>query len=167
MGPRENRFVIATLVTLLFILVAGCSVFHGNPFVGDWLDAAGSPVPDEDVEGEGFVLDSFVGSGHCDWDSATFLLISWPPGRVDDDWVTSDIDDGTVRLYVRDPDAIFASSLQGEFNADAELPTDAVATGLHRERWEIWTSPDDAAIYLVGPDHVEQWQRATTFIGCA
>lgn len=149
-------------------LIAGCS--GSNEFVGDWRDADGAVLPDESVEGEGFVIDSWRVTGHCDWGSATFLLLSWPPGRVDDDWVESDIEDGTVRLYVRDPEGLFADLLIGEFNTDAGTPDGATRTGIHLGDWEILfidRGPDDQTILLAGPDRVEQWQRATTFIGCA
>lgn len=164
--PVRNCLILGAM-----LLVVACS--PANPFDGEWLDAAGRPVPDESEEGEGFVLDTWVVTGHCEWGSATFLLISWPPGRVDADWVTSDIDDGTVRMYVRDPEGLFAGgglfpgSLVGEFDADADVPASAETSGLHRGDWEIWTSADDDALYLVGPERAERWQRARTYIGCA
>lgn len=149
-------------------LVVGCN--GSDEFVGDWQDADGNVLPDESFEGEGFVIDSWRVTGHCDWGSATFLLLSWPPGRVDDDWVTSDIEDGTVRLYVRDPDGLFGDLLTGEFNSDVGIPDGARTTGIHLGGWEIFLtdgSGDDQTILLAGPDRVEEWQRASTFIGCA
>jgi len=136
-----------------------------NGFVGQWLDADGRPVPDQSVEGEGLVVKTWVVTGHCEWASVTFMLIAWPPGRVAVE------NDEAVRQYVRDPEdlfekeGIFTTALAGEFDPDAELPAAAVATGLHREGWEIWTGDEDS-LYLVGPDRTERWQRARDQIWC-
>jgi len=155
--------------------VLACSVLAlaaCNPYVGKWLDADGQPVPDRSVQGEGLVVQTYVVTGHCDWGAATFLLIAWPPGRVEHGNVPSAISDGTARMYVRDPERIFApegvspAGLAGDFEANAELPASAVATGLHREGWEIWTGQDEDSLYLVGPDRTERWQRAGHFITC-
>lgn len=154
-------------VVAVAALVSGCG--GSDEFVGDWRDAEGNVLPDESVEGEGFVIDSWRVTGHCDWGSARFLLLSWPPGRVDDDWVTSDIDDGTARLYVRDPDGLFADMLIGEFNPDVGVPDGATKTGIHLGDWEILvtdTAANDQTILLAGRDRVEEWQRAPVFIGC-
>ena len=160
-------------MTRMFVTVAvsvillGCS--GSNEFVGEWRDANGNVLPDESTEGEGFVIDSWRVTGHCDWGSATFLLLSWPPGRLHDDWVTSDIEDGTVRLYVRDPEGLFQDLLLGEFAPDVGVPDGATTTGIHLGEWEILLvgGGADTTILLKGADRVEEWQRATTFIACA
>lgn len=169
-GLARTGLVLGTVLVL-----AACTL--ANPFVGEWLDADGRPVPDASVEGEGLVLKTWVVTGHCEWGAVTFMLIAWPPGQVDEELgLPTDVEDGSVRQYVRDPEkvfeeeGIFSGALAGDFDADAELPASAVATGLHHEahdgRWEIWTGDDQDALYVVGPDRTERWQRARDYIGC-
>ena len=68
---------------------------------------------------------------------------------------------------MRDPEGLFTDKLDGPLETDAELPGSAVASGLHREGWEIWTDPDDeSSVYLVGVERSERWPRARTSIGC-
>lgn len=166
-GSSIGATIVAIALTAVLAGCTGSPVPTSDPFDGVWLDAEGRPVPDDEPEGEGFVLDTWVGPGHCDWGSATFLLVAWPPGRVDADFVTSDIDDGSARLFVRDPERLFDGSLLGTLDLDAELPASATATGLHRGDWEIWVTDEDEVLYVVGPDRTERWQRSPTGIWCA
>jgi hypothetical protein len=90
--------------------------------------------------------------GTCNWETALFLEVGWPLGTVAD---TPD----TTRLFVRDPDGIFADAESVAFEAQAELPVDAINTGFHRGTWELWTSATiaDKAAFLVNGNTVEKW----------
>jgi hypothetical protein len=90
--------------------------------------------------------------GTCSWETALFLEVGWPLGTVA---ATSE----TTRLFVRDPEGIFADVESERFDAQAELPTDAKHTGFHRGTWELWTSASiaDRAVFLVNGSTVEKW----------
>ena len=125
-----------------------------------WLDVEGIPVPT-------WRLQDRAGSAHCEWQSATFLTIGQRPNTIDG-----------ARTYVRDPMGLFGPGFLGpgfptrevlasEFAAGIEHPTDAVDTGWHRDGLDIWTVPDDHAVYVTGgPDGTERWPRETEQILC-
>jgi hypothetical protein len=123
-----------------------------SALLGVWVDGTGNPVP-----GVWNALDKTVISardylGTCSWETALFLEVGWPLGTVA---ATSE----TTRLFVRDPEGIFADVESERFDAQAELPTDAKHTGFHRGIWELWTSASiaDRAVFLVNGSTVEKW----------
>lgn len=97
---------------------------------------------------DGSILTDHRGAAHCDWESATFI-------RIDD------------RQYVRDPQGVLGTfGFLSTYSADAELPGDAAPTGYRHGDREIWSIPDDTAIYVVSPDAAERWPGAAETIAC-
>jgi hypothetical protein len=133
----------------------------GDPFLlGPWCDANGQGrvvLDGDDVpRDQGSAISVFAGASHCGWEDLRFLAVGWPVGSVIDPW--------TAGRYVRDP----AGELtDGGFRADAELPDDAVSTGITNGRATIWTSDSIGrrAIFLAVDGRVERWPR--TWAGCA
>lgn len=114
------------------------------------------------VVGE-FELVTIAGPEHCDWQTATFMFIAWPPG-------TTSMNAAGARQYIRDPRGVFEKGRYRELlDLDAELPADARPTGHRLGSVEIHVSPSDQddAIYLVGPGGAERWPRAHEMILCA
>ena len=88
------------------------------------------------------------GSGHCGQESVLFLVL-------DDE------------QYVFDPGStIERQLLVSEPEKDADLPADAVDTGLRRSDAEMWLAADGDAAYVVAGDNVQKWPRATQRFGC-
>jgi hypothetical protein len=102
------------------------------------------------------------GPEHCGWGSATFLTIGWPLGVVPRDSTQA-------RLYVRDPDGLFADRTLAPFNASTLLPASAVDTGYRYGTDQLWMDEAsvDGLVYLVRGGVVEQWPRGRDDIGCA
>lgn len=98
---------------------------------------------------EGLILVGYRGASHCDFESATFLSY---PARGDQ--------------YVRDPQGIFDDEIASPYDGDASLPKDARKTGYRQGESVLWIARDGDALYLVRPDRVERWPRATRGIGC-
>jgi hypothetical protein len=154
------------------VALASCSLWPGphdqsqpppSPYAGTWQDRTGQPVPDGATGGR-LVMVSYDGAAHCDWESVTFLQLAWPPGRV----APSD-QAGNIRQYLRDPNGVLAElSAPGGFGRTA-LPADARDTGYRHGAYHLWVSRSDADrfVYVVGPDAVERWPRATQLIACA
>jgi hypothetical protein len=123
-----------------------------SALLGVWVDGAGNPVPGVWNSVDQTVISARDFLGTCDWDSVLFLEVGWPLGTVAS---TSE----TTRLFVRDPEGIFADTENDLFDAEAELPVDAVDTGFHRGDWELWTSQSvgDKGVFLVNGSIVEEW----------
>jgi hypothetical protein len=88
------------------------------------------------------------GSRHCGTESALFLVLG-------------------DKQYVFDP----GSTIEHRFlvskpEQDAELPADAVDTGLRRSAAHLWLAADGNAPYVVAGDTVQKWPRATQRLGC-
>ncbi len=108
------------------------------------------------------IIDLFRGPEHCDWQDAMMLHIAWP--------IESDKSGQDLRQYVRDPDNVLPNDRkQADYLEQTALPQRAEYTGYHTGTAEIWTDPAtaDELLYLVAPDHVEQWPRTDPPILCA
>lgn len=97
----------------------------------------------------GLILIAQRGPSHCDWESATFLGY---PARGDQ--------------FVRDPQGLFDQGLVGRYDGNATLPDDADRTGYRQGEDVLWEAANGDALYVVRPDRVERWPRATGPIGC-
>lgn len=109
-----------------------------------------------------FELVTIAGPGHCGWESATFLMIGWPPGTVAP---TS----SQARHYIRDPQGVILGSYRDLLERDVKLPGDAKPTGYRLGAIELYLSPsdEDRWIYVVGPSNVERWPRADPMVLCS
>lgn len=56
-----------------------------------------------------FELVTIAGPGHCNWESATFMFIAWPPSSASRDASQS-------RQYIRDPGASSGKASTGSFS---------------------------------------------------
>lgn len=109
-----------------------------------------------------FELVTIAGPGHCNWGSATFMFIGWPPGTV------SPYASG-ARQYVRDPRGLFLDGRYRDLlDLHAVLPADARPTGHRFAGVNVYVSPSDQdeAIYLVSRLGAERWPRAEPMILC-
>lgn len=112
------------------------------------LVASGCGAPTDVWTGDGHVVATYDGSKHCNWDSVHFMEID-------------------REQYVFDPGStIDRHLLAGEPENDAELPSDAVDTGMRRGNAALWLPADGQAAYVVSKDNVQKWPRAVTPIGC-
>jgi hypothetical protein len=135
---RRSIQIVAPTVALVTMLVA-CAASEQQ-----WLDEHGRVAALE-----------YQGAEHCGWQSARFLLVGPPDGS-------------NYRTYVRDPsDVLGGADLLAEFDPAVELPPNAQETRITRDHLALWTIPGDEAIYVVGPDGVEQWPRAPRGAACA
>lgn len=109
-----------------------------------------------------FELATIAGPGHCDWGTATFLFIGWPPGTVAPD-------SSQARQYIRDPHGVIQGVYRDLLERDVKLPTDARPTGYRLGAIELYlsSSDEDRWIYVVGPSNVERWPRADPMTLCA
>lgn len=148
--------VVAIVAVAVSIDIIGKPTPH--PFAGDWYETDGHRVPDGN-QGP-LVLDVFRGHEHCGWESATFMMMAWPPGTRIGPPVPVEGDE--VRQYVRDPEGAVASELAAYFDPGATLPSDARPAGIRREEWQIFisASQSDRFIYVVSDDAIERWPSA-------
>ncbi len=101
----------------------------------------------------------YEGETHCDMDSALILAMRWP---LDGGGTEND-----RRLFVRDPEGVFAEETVGSFDADAELPDDAIPTGYAKGTGvELWLADDLSTAYAVDSGTVEAWPALPGW-GCA
>lgn len=99
--------------------------------------------------GDGPVVATYDGSKHCNWDSVHFMEID-------------------REQYVFDPGStIDRHLLAGEPENDAELPSDAVDTGMRRGNASLWLAADGQAAYVVSKDNVQKWPHAFELILCS
>lgn len=111
-------------------------------------EAVDAPWRDANLVHSGIVRTS-VGPEHCGWESTVWLFI----------------DD--KKLYLRDPDGIFADVEIGAYLPDTALPSDAVDTGLSSSGRRLFTVPSGDAVYIQTSTGVERWPRSTDpFMGC-
>jgi hypothetical protein len=105
---------------------------------------------------------TIAGPGHCDWESATFLFIGWPPGTVAPDG-------SKAHQYIRDPLGVIRGAYRELLERDVKLPADARPTGYRLGAIELYISPSDQDrwIYVVGPSSIERWPRADPMTLCA
>lgn len=90
---------------------------------------------------------------HCGLVGARALSLGDPPG-------SRMRDGGDALTYIRDPMNLLGDAATARaFDADADLPENAVDTGFrHRTGQQLWLADDDlSAIYLVAPHSVERW----------
>lgn len=100
------------------------------------------------------VITDLHGPAFCGWEDARVLILGDPLGTP----ITST--DADVQ-YVRDPANVYDSGLDAMFDAQAELPANAVHTGYSTDIEQLWIVPgDDAFIYLVLSDRTERWPKA-------
>jgi hypothetical protein len=157
--------VARVVVALIAIALTTACSSPGDEIVGPWADASGSIVPaDRD---HGFVIESYRGPEHCNWDSVIFLEAAWPPGSMIDDVVYDD-PGSTPRIFLRDEIGRFAEYDRGTFRANAVLPPDAQASGLRRGAWSLWTAGSAPSyVFLVSEENVERWPEGVDLPGCA
>lgn len=92
-------------------------------------------------------------------DSALILAMRWP--------LVGSSTGNDRRLFVRDPEGVFAEDTVESFDPDAELPDDAIATGYERNTGvELWLANDFSTAYAVDGDTVEAWPALPGW-GCA
>ncbi|TWH73399.1 hypothetical protein JD78_01922 [Modestobacter roseus] len=141
---------MAGALVALAALGTGACGGANSPFVASWT-RDGVPVDRDE-------LDLYRGEGHCDWESALFLHVSWPPGS------------GARRQFVRDPDGVVSPALAAAFDGDVSPPDDTVDTGFGTEdgvRLELPPGDDPSEVYLVAPaGAVEAWPLAEPPVGC-
>lgn len=91
-----------------------------------------------------------AGESHCESDSVLFLGLRWP--------LDGGSTGGAGLVFVRDPDGVFAEDTAAPFDADAELPDDAIRTGYENHHGvEMWLADDLSTAYAVDGDTVEAW----------
>jgi len=146
------------VLLLAAVALAGCGQgAEDREPVGPW------SLDGEAVSGD--QIESSAGPGHCQWQAAHFVGLSWPPGRTYDD-------PRRTRIFVKDPEGVLAyvaPYLRDGYDADAELPRDAVDSGYRNDGFALWHSPaaGDSRIYEVGADGTpESWPKATTTVAC-
>jgi hypothetical protein len=139
--------MVSRSARLVWLIVAVTLVACGPGRQGPWTTVGGDRVDD------GLLLSMPGPSGHCDWESAEFLFI----GR---DGAVPGIPVERNDQYIRDPERLFRSHLAAAFDADAELPADAAATGYARAGIELWLAPSDpTSVYIRSNDRFERWPR--------
>lgn len=107
-----------------------------------WQDADGNGVPTSSVT-------SYRGPEHCEWESVTYLAL-----------------DG--EQYISDPEQVFdGRDFVAPFDADAELPPDAIDTGYRRDGRHLWLSSDRTIAYVVTDSSTEAWPSSTDDFFCA
>lgn len=147
--------MLRTLLGLALLpgVVGACGGGNGD-WEKAWNDARGEQVPE-------FVVSTYRGAEHCEWESAVFLQLGWPLGTAEKI--------GPGRQYVRDPEGLFPENVIVPLDLDARLPPDARYTGYHRGEVKLWVSDSEAAdaVYLVRGEQVERWPRTTQTIACA
>lgn len=118
------------------------------------LETAGCGASAQVWTGPSEMVTAYPGSQHCNLDSVLFIELNG-------------------RQYVFDPGSIVERQLlTGEPQKNAQLPTDAVDTGLRRGKGSLWLAADGNAAYVVlgeaeppGPS-AQLWPRAIEPIRC-
>ena len=121
---------------------ATCDPAEYDPTVDDrlpmdvWLDADGNRVPTS-------IITSFPGAEHCEWESVTYLIYE-------------------DQQFISDPRGVMDVPYVVPYDADTELPADAVETGYRHDDRDLWVSADGQVAYLAGSDRVEAWPKPDT-----
>lgn len=143
---------------LTLLVLAGCGAYGqgGHQPSGPW--SLGGEVVDSDR------VQSHAGAEHCNWQNVHFLVVSEPLGKAVGRA-------GRERTYVRDPKGVLSSApyLRRGYDGSADLPADAVDTGLRNDGVALWHSPSvgDKHVFVVGEKgKVEAWPLATTSVAC-
>jgi hypothetical protein len=106
-------------------------------------------------------IQSFAGSPHCEWQTATFLSLGWPLG-------SPSVSSHDSRLFIRDPNGVVSRTYERLWLKLVTLPKDAYATGYRFDAIELYLSNSDPnGAYLVAPAGTERWPFASGFRGCA
>jgi hypothetical protein len=108
------------------------------------------------------VMAERTGPDHCDFQLALVIITGTPFGARYTNAMNA-------REYVRDPENVFGDVITSmSFDPDADLPSDAVDTGLREGNRELWVVPgDESAVYLVLGDTTERWPLDPEPAGCA
>jgi hypothetical protein len=106
------------------------------------------------------VLMTRQGEGACGGSRVADILMGTPLGRPHDE--------SAARIYIKDPTNVFGDDVTSEaYEADAELPDDAVDSGYRQDGTELWISrDDDRSIYLVAESSIEKWPQDGSPPGC-
>ena len=129
----NRRSVVGPLAAVLAFLSLGG--YCGPP---RWVDRTGQVASPT-------VLKQTRGLEHCDWQAASFLHYR-------------------RESYVGDPEGVLPTGGTAlSYEARADLPSDAVATGYREGDRELWTSLSVGrdAVYIVTPEGAERWPRLT------
>ncbi|MDP3984015.1 MAG: hypothetical protein Q8Q52_03290 [Acidimicrobiia bacterium] len=107
-----------------------------------WADERGCPVTFR-------ALAESIGSDHCGWQGATFLILG------------PSITGGGETWYARDPTGVLGRpDLVEGFVAGPLVPIAAEDTGFQSGNRHLWMLPDDSSyVYIVDGDRNEQWPR--------
>jgi hypothetical protein len=136
--------------------LAGCGGDEPSAPAEEWT-RGGEPVSID-------VISTYDGPGHCGWEKARFLVVSWPIHTAGDA-------EPKAAQYVRDPEGVLGQeALQRALRTDATLPEDAKPTGYERDGTALWLADSDrqTTAYLVtgNPPRIEAWPRADPPVGC-
>lgn len=147
--------VFGARTTSPFARSVGAVFDDPRPYPGYTWTRDGRAVGDRELGATG-------GPDHCGWQSATMLIIGWPPGTVS-------ANSTQARQYIRDPRGDIRRELQQKLVKNARLPADARPTGYRYGAIELYVSPSDQdeAIYVVSPTDVERWPRSDPMTLCA
>lgn len=129
-------------LALLAFAVSACGGDDRGRLMDGW-EREGRAVSDADLQ-------MYAGPVHCEQDAALILSVSVP----------SDGGDPAVAggSFVRDPEGVMDDYTAATFDADAELPDDAVPTGYENAAGvALWLADDGSTAYLVDDDTVEAW----------
>ncbi len=144
---KKRHLALAALpVCLLILAVCTRTPSQSQPEVRIWTTADGGPVPPR-------LIQMRTGVEHCGWETAWFLETR-NPGDTELIPVTQNF-----RQFVLDPEGVVASdALKTTYEADSDLPHDAVFTGYVSEGAELWVSEStlDTAVFLVSENQAER-----------
>jgi len=133
------------------------STYEFEPYPGSqWYEEDGDPLPPRSG-----VVAASLGPAHCELEELVLLNLGWPLG-------TDSRSSAEALQFVRDPGGVVSDeTLESAYDEAASLPKNAEYTGYHTDFMELWLQPGDvSAAYLVFSEHVEQWPRSTSHIGC-
>jgi hypothetical protein len=169
----SSRSVAASLAIVLILAGCGQTIPPSDlasappPAAGELPPPIAAPLPGRrwtfnDQAMASAVINLHAGPAHCGWETATFLGMGWPLGRVAH---TSN----EAREYIRDPDGLFAEQMLAPFIPFTILPETAFDTGYRYGADELWvdTATVDQVVYMVRGDVVEQWGRPPELVGCS
>lgn len=156
MGRSSSRSLVVAALWVVTTTLVGCVRTAPSAPAESWTRNGGTVSID--------VISTNDGAGHCEWQRARFLQISWPIYSAPDGQPKS-------AQYVRDPEGVLGQeALRLAFRTGVTLPQDAKPTGYEREGTALWLAESDrqSTAYLVteGPRRVEAWPRADPPLGC-